>query len=188
MSKKLEEFMKSRIAAITVIAAWTAAACGPPTCPCEAREGHEASAGAGQVKEHESGMIEEPETDPAAGGSQSGAVKEALLELFRHCHSGEIEKAAAYVLYRGSDEKGAWKRTCSYAEADERDQVEEVCAAINGYLHEGGNPEFLEFSTETESEGQWLVWKVRFKAAGGSQEAFFAFLAVGGGYAIGDID
>jgi len=175
---------------IMAIAAWITGACGPPSCPCEAREGHEAAGGARQVQEGVGAKEKEADREPAsaAEGTQAEAVKEALLELFRHCNSGEDEKAAAYIVYRGSDEKGAWKRTCNYADPDERDQVEGVCAGIKGYLHKGGNPEFLEFTTETESEGQWLVWKVRFILPDETPEAYFAFLRVGEGYALGDID
>jgi hypothetical protein len=182
--------MRITQAAAALIAAWVTTSCGPPTCPCEAREGHEASGKAGQVqvKEHESGMIEEPETVRTDEVSDAEDVKQALLELFRHCHSGEYEKAAGYIVYRGSDKTSAWKRTCSYADPDEKGQVEEVCSAIKGFLQEGGNPQFLEFTTETESEGQWLVWKVRFEAAGGPEEIFFAFLRLGEVYALGDID
>lgn len=184
--------MKLECTAILVIAAWTAWACGPPSCPCEAREGHEAASADEKSKpEPEAGEGEEaPEQKPVASteGDKAEAVREALLQLFRHCQGGEIEKAADYVVYRGSDEMGAWKRTCNYADPDERNQVEGVCAAIRDFLKEGESPEFLEFETETESEGEWLVWKVRFKKSGGAEEAWFAFLRVGDGYALGDID
>jgi len=184
--------MELKGTAIMVMTAWMAGACGPPACPCEAREGHEAGGGDGKVKpEPEAGEADEgpaPAPDVSAEGAKAEAVQEALLQLFRHCQGGEIEKAADYVVYRGSGEKGAWKRTCNYADPDERDQVEDVCAAVMGFLHEGSSPEFVEFQTETESEGEWLVWKVRFKAPDGAEEAWFAFLRVGEGYALGDID
>lgn len=183
--------MKLKRTAIVAMAAWMTGACGPPSCPCEAREGHEAAAGAGNEQQVQADA--DPKASPAAEGTDAEgtdaeAVKAALLELFRHCNSGEAEKAAAYIVYRGGDGEEAWKRTCNFADPDEQKQVEGICDRIKGYINMAGNPEFLEFTTETESEGQWLVWKVRFILPDEVLEAYFAFLRVGEGYALGDID
>ena len=51
-------------------------------------------------------------------------------------------------------------------------------------LLRGGKPEFVAFETETEPEGEWLAWTVKF----GENKAVFAMLDIDGQIALGDID
>ncbi|MFH1436246.1 MAG: hypothetical protein ABIJ56_11065 [Pseudomonadota bacterium] len=138
---------------------------------------------------------EEPKEEPPAGEPETKpplakdeAVKQAALKLFEHCKNGENEKAAAYIIYRGPDVERKWKSVYRYDVEAEKEPVDEICADIKQMLAASSSYEFTQFETETESEGEWLVWEVEFQTGGGADKAYFAFLRVRDSYALGDID
>lgn len=128
----------------------------------------------------------EPETKPSL--SKDEAVKQAALKLFEHCKNGENDKAAAYIIYRGPDVERKWKSVYRYDVEDEKEQVDEICADIKQQLAASSSYEFTRFETETESEGEWLVWEVEFQMGGSVDKLYFAFLKIRDSYALGDID
>ena len=115
-------------------------------------------------------------------------VKRGLKELFGLCQARDLRKAAAYCVYRGSDERRRWRDVYNPAEKDERAEVTQICARIRAYLDEGAGYEFVRFRTRRESEGEWYWWQVKFRRGKNVQKASFAFLRIRGRYLLGDID
>ena len=125
---------------------------------------------------------------PSPSDSKEEKTRESLEQLFSLCASGDFEKAAGYIVYRGSDESREWKDTCTYSNEEEKEQVNSVCARINEYMAGGSRYSFGGFSTEEEPEGEWLALEVSFTSPGKQEKAIFAFLEIGGRCALGDID
>ena len=124
----------------------------------------------------------------AAPSGKAAAVKQSLLKLFDLAQAEKCEEAAAYVVYSGrADEKRRWKDTSNYANLVEKAQVDAICGRLRNAL-KSGPPTFKSFQSETESEGEWLIWTVVFGSGIEELEMHIACLAVDGGYAVGDID
>lgn len=137
---------------------------------------------------------DEAQAGPAEGQqpppptSKEEKARESLETLFSSCASGDFEKAAGYIVYRGSDKAREWKDTCTYAGDEEKEQVHSICARINEYQAGGSRYSFIEFSLEEESEGNWYVLEVAFTSPDEKESAVFAFLEINGRFALGDID
>lgn len=104
------------------------------------------------------------------------------------CQAGAVDRAAAYCVYRGPDERRRWRDVYNFAKEDERAEVVDICNRITAYLDESRGYDFVRFTTKRESEGEWNVWQVRFRRGKSVEKASFAFLRVKGRYALGDID
>jgi len=142
----------------------------------------------GKMQEELSGQPASEEGVAETPDPEGIKARKSLLELFDFCGSGDYEKAAEYIVYRGPDETRKWKSVCDYGNAEEKKQVEGVCGRIKGYLTISDRFELGQFTTEEESEGKWLVWEVIFFAGEKKEKVYFAFLQVGERYAVGDID
>lgn len=119
--------------------------------------------------------------------SKSEKVRDRLIELFSLCKQDKFSEAASYIVYRGSDETRKWNDVYDSSNAAEMKEVKQVCIGIKYDLENGGDIEFAEFKTETESEGEWCIWKVQFNS-GKKNKVYFAFLEINGKYCLGDID
>jgi hypothetical protein len=111
------------------------------------------------------------------------AVRARLTELLALAEKGDAAAAAGYVVYRGPDEARKWKDVCDYTKDPEKTQVDSVLRRI-AEIRKAGPLVPDGFERKTEGEGEWLALK--YKA--GDKPVLFAFLAVKGTYALGDID
>lgn len=120
--------------------------------------------------------------------SKSDKVKQRLIELFELSQNDDFKAACSYIVYRGEDSTRQWIDYLNENNTDELKYAREVCKEIKSYLLGCPDYEFKKFSTETESEGQWCVWKVDFCTTGQVKTKYFAFLKIKGKYCLGDID
>jgi hypothetical protein len=120
---------------------------------------------------------------PAAAPSEEDAVRARLSELLALAEKGDAAAAAGYVVYRDPDETRKWKDVCDYAREGDRMPVDSVLRQIGEVLKSGPlAPQ--GFQRDTESEGEWLI----LTYTAGERRVAFAFLAIKGTYALGDID
>jgi len=131
--------------------------------------------------------------------ADSAAVAKTLRELLSICKNvdfadpkttdlGTFYKAAPYIVYRGDDATRKWKDFTDYSKEDEKKQVNEICYRINGSVNQDDHYEFVQYVTQTESEGKWCAIIVSFTKKGKQQKLLFAFLKIKGRFALGDID
>lgn len=109
-------------------------------------------------------------------------TRAALESLFASVRAGDVNAAAARIVYRGKDKDRKWKSVYD-ADKDDALDIKRAMEDIRRKLGDG-EPEFIEFRSERESEGEWLVWKVKTEKG----EAWFACLDIDGTIALGDID
>jgi hypothetical protein len=102
--------------------------------------------------------------------------------------SGMFYKAAPYIIYRGSDEKRAWKDFANYSIAEEKIGVDAVCTRINESVNRDSSYKIVKYITKKESEGRWHVLMISYIRNGTEKKAAFAFLKIGSRFALGDID
>jgi hypothetical protein len=102
--------------------------------------------------------------------------------------SGIFYKAAPYIIYRGSDEKRAWKDFANYSNAEEKKGVDAVCTRINESVNRDSNYKIVKYVTEEESEGIWHILMINYIRNGAEKKAAFAFLKIGNCFGLGDID
>ncbi|MDF1702633.1 MAG: hypothetical protein P1V36_15900 [Planctomycetota bacterium] len=121
-----------------------------------------------------------PAEQPATPQARTQA---ALQDIFALVRAQDTAALAPRIVYRGEDETRPWKDVCRYDAPDEKPRVDKMAARV-GKLLGDGTPVFSAWRSETESEGTWLVWKV--KGVAGS--AWFACLEIDGVIALGDID
>ncbi|NBC18831.1 MAG: hypothetical protein GVY18_16125 [Bacteroidetes bacterium] len=127
----------------------------------------------------------------AGGGTPEERVRHTLDELFAICQSadGDYRGAGQYVAYRlRADEDRRWNDTYDTSDPDELSAVNRICYDVNGYLNDSDGYTFGTFTTETESEGTWLIQEVLFDQGDAEVAAQFAFLEIDGQPALGDID
>jgi len=120
--------------------------------------------------------------------SKSDKVKERLLELFELSQNDDYKSACSYIIYKGEDKTREWKDYLDENNSDELKDSKQICLRIKSYLIECSEYEFKKFSTETESEGEWCVWKVDLFTSGKIKTQYFCFLKIKGKYCLGDID
>jgi hypothetical protein len=102
---------------------------------------------------------------------------------------GRFYKAAAYIVYRGSDKLRAWKDFVQYNNKEERDETDGICKKVNRTVNlEGSAYKIAKYFTEKESEGTWHVLIVSYTADGVEKKVAFAFLKIGKRFGLGDID
>lgn len=119
--------------------------------------------------------------------SKSEKVKTRMIELFELVKENNYSDAASYLVYRGEDKSRKWKDHYDYNNETEGLDVDRLCKEINAMLTGGGGYEFVKFRTETESEGQWCIWELKFENIPDSK-FYFACLKIKGKYCLGDID
>lgn len=119
--------------------------------------------------------------------SKSEKVKTRLVELFGLVKDNKYSEAAAYFVYRGVDTARKWNDYCKYDTDEEKLAVDRACKEIKNMITDGGDYEFVKFQTETESEGQWCIWELKFENKP-DKKIYFAFLKIKGKYCLGDID
>lgn len=132
--------------------------------------------------------------------SDSAKVATTLTELLNICANvdfgdpktqelGTFYKAASYIVYRGENEKRKWKDIADYTKPEDKKGVDEVCFKINSTVNQDKNYKFIQYRTETESEGTWYAIIVSYtNKRGVNKEAAFAFLKIKGKFVLGDID
>ena len=125
---------------------------------------------------------------PGGGGAnplatKEGRAKAALEVLFAAVRQGDAAEAARHIVYRGADKARKWKSVCDYSQDEDKPHVDRLMARIGPWIGDDA-VEFVEFRSETESEGEWLVWKVK----GSGATAWFACLDIDGTVALGDVD
>ncbi|MDA1195768.1 MAG: hypothetical protein O2894_11360, partial [Planctomycetota bacterium] len=124
----------------------------------------------------------DPTPGPAAPPDQRDRTRAAILEIIELARADNGPGLAARVVYRGDDPARRWKSVCNYADPEEKRYVDSTAARIKKDMVTG-ELAFVEWRSETESEGTWLVWKVK-----GATAAWFACLDIDGTVAVGDID
>lgn len=120
--------------------------------------------------------------------SDKEKVKQTIIKMFELVEAGKSNELAEYIVYRGNDKVRKWKDYCRYDNPEEKHQVQNLHQKIViKYLPY--KYEFVKFQTQKESEGEWLVWEMKFYTEGDDpREVYFAFLKVKGQYLLGDID
>jgi len=155
--------------------------CNPETGYCESEE---------SVGEDPAQLASAGEPDSAPPIDKREGARWAMEKLIGICGSDDWSGAADLVAYRGDDPARRWKDVCDYSVPDEKQHVDDACSFIAGLLQAPGyaGHEFVEFWRDEESEGEWLVWVVVFDYGQETEQVVFASLAIGGSYALGDID
>lgn len=131
--------------------------------------------------------------------SDSAKVAETLKELAKICRTvdfadtntyklGTFYKAAKFIIYRGDDEKRAWKDFANYKNSEEKEGVDNVCLRINRTINQDTNFVITKFETYAEREGKWHILHIDYMKKGEIKKVAFAFLFVKGRYGLGDID
>jgi flagellar biosynthesis GTPase FlhF len=120
--------------------------------------------------------------------SKDEAVKATLERLFALCAVNNYDKAADYLVYRGPDKTRKWKDSLNPTNPEERKAAEGACRSIKSMLEDLGDFQYEKFFTQKQSEGEWLAWEGTFNKSGNKEKYLFAFLDIGGRYALGDID
>lgn len=135
-----------------------------------------------------------------ANKADSAQVAKTLHELLKICRSvdfadpkviqlGTFYKAAPYIVYRGDDEKRAWKVMSDYKNEYEKKGVDDICERINRTANrDSAGYKITRYITKKESEGIWNVLMVSYKIKGVERTAAFAFLKIGNKFGLGDID
>jgi len=123
------------------------------------------------------------DTPANATSSPQDRARAALTQLFSDVRSGDNAAAAGHLVYRGRDKARKWKSLCDYKQPTDKMQVDAICKRLRQWLGTG-DVEFVSFRSDTESEGTWLVWRV--KAPGAT--AMYACLDIDGTIALGDVD
>lgn len=115
-------------------------------------------------------------------------VKQTIKKLFELVEAGKSNQLANYIVYRGNDKNRKWKDNCHYDVEEEKYQVQNLHQKIaDRYLPY--KYEFVNFFSEKESEGEWLVWEMKFFTGDDeTKKVYFAFLKVNDQYLLGDID
>jgi hypothetical protein len=131
--------------------------------------------------------VEGPPAAPPKEPTPADRTKARLEELFTVVRAQVPSAAAPFVVYRGKDPARRWKDVSNYADEEEAKHVDAVFQRAWNLLVRG-TPRFLEFRSEKESEGTWLVWTVAFGEGDGATKAELACLEVKGTIALGDID
>ena len=109
--------------------------------------------------------------------------------MFELVEAGKSNELAEYIVYRGDDKNRKWKDHCRYNVEEEKHQVQNLHQRIvSRYLPY--KYEFLKFFSQKESEGEWLIWEMKFETEDNERpkKVYFAFLKVGDRYLLGDID
>lgn len=125
--------------------------------------------------------------EASASKAIAAQVRGDIESLIGHCKANNVNKAAAFVVYRGRDKARRWQDVSDATQMEDRVRVESVCRQINALLEGSTGQTFADFRTESESEGVWHLWKIRFDGSS-PQERVFAMLKVKGHFALGDID
>ena len=122
-----------------------------------------------------------------AQNEEADEVKKTMLEMFELVEDDQVVPLARYIVYRGKNAERKWKDISNSWEEDEMMRVKLIKAMIkNQFLPY--KYEFVNFHSETESEGTWYVWEMKYNKDGEDKKMFFAFLKIKGKYALGDID
>lgn len=122
-------------------------------------------------------------TPPEPTAAPKARTQAALEEIFALVRAGDPAVLAPRVVYRGEGDARSWKAVCRYDTPGDKQRVDAVAARVAKILGASA-PAFLAWRSETESEGTWLVWKVK----GAASSAWFACLEIDGVIALGDID
>ena len=131
--------------------------------------------------------------------SDSAKIASTLRELLIICRNvdfadpntttlGTFYKAAPYIIYRGDDQKRAWKDYANYKNGTEKEGVDEVCYKINRTVNQDTNYVITGYEKNTESEGVWHVLFIEYIRKGEKKKMAFAFLYVKNRFGLGDID
>ncbi|MBP6721500.1 MAG: hypothetical protein KA239_04200 [Bacteroidia bacterium] len=116
-------------------------------------------------------------------------VKAALDSILQKARLGDCNGMAPLLVYREGDGNDAWHRGLRYETPEEQLAAEKECAKLQVLVTGLQAHEYLEFATEKEREGEWLIWKVALHYQDGeNDEKVFAFLKIGAQYLLGDID
>jgi hypothetical protein len=124
----------------------------------------------------------ESAASPAPSGIEA-AVRARFTELVAAQKAGDPAKLAAFVVFKGRDESRKWKDVCNYTGEEDKVRVDSFVRQLNEVFVDGA-PVPESFSTEKESEGEWLL--LHCKA--GEKKVTFAFLKLKDTLAVGDID
>jgi hypothetical protein len=97
-------------------------------------------------------------------------------------------KAAPYIVYKGNDEKRAWKSICNYNNPEDKKRVDEMYTRIKKSTSLDSNYKIIHYLTEKESEGVWYILVTELKKNGELQHVAYAFLKLDNHLYLGDIE
>lgn len=120
--------------------------------------------------------------------AREAAIREALFALIHAAAREDATAACQHIVYRLDGQPARrWKSVYDPKNPNELAEARAICQRILSYLKQG-SPTVTTFRTEKESEGEWLLHTVTFGEGENALRATFAWLAVPGGVALGDID
>ncbi len=121
------------------------------------------------------------------GASLEGKTKDRLIEVIKLIKADNRPELARHVIYRGENEARKWKAVSDYTVEEEKANVDRVCKRMAKFVALG-EPTFVDFKADKQSEGVWLVWKVRFGEGDKAKTIHMACLEINGRPELGDLD
>ncbi|MEI7736935.1 MAG: hypothetical protein WCI49_15810 [Ferruginibacter sp.] len=97
-------------------------------------------------------------------------------------------KVAPYIVYKGEDEKRAWKSICNYNNPEDKKRVDGMYINIKKSTRLDSNYTIIRYLTENESEGVWHILVAQYKKNSELQHVAYAFLKLGNHFYLGDIE
>ena len=115
------------------------------------------------------------------------AVRVRLEELFQHIRTGDLEKAASYIVFRGKDTARRWRDVLHYADEHDRKELERVAKVLKEFLKQTGSSYHYQVFL-FDPEGPWYVWNLSYDLGGNTPSVAFAFKKIGNNFCLADID
>jgi hypothetical protein len=112
-------------------------------------------------------------------------IQTKVLELIGYAKEKNTELIARNAVYSGDDEIRRWKSALNPSDVKEFEKGQELLKQINSIIEScTTSATFDRFDYEKESEGVWLVQKMKC----GNKNIFFAFLKIDGKLLLGEIN
>jgi hypothetical protein len=111
-------------------------------------------------------------------------LQQLSAQIMEYVRTGNGEKLAPLLVYRGNDAARRWQDSCSFANAEDKDYIEPFIQSNAALAQQCKTMTFGKLRSDRESEGIWFVLPVTC----GNRQKIFAFLYVKGAFRLGDVD
>lgn len=112
-------------------------------------------------------------------------IQSKVMELIGHAKENKTELITQNAVYNGDDEARRWKSALNPSDVTEFEKGQNLLKQINSIMEScTTSATFDQFDYEKESEGVWLVQKMKC----GNKNIYFAFLKIGGKLLLGEIN
>jgi hypothetical protein len=112
-------------------------------------------------------------------------MQDKVKELIGYAQENKTEQLTLNSVYNGDDEARRWKSALNPSEVKEFERGSELIKQINAIMEScTTSATFDSFDYERESEGVWLVQKMKC----GNKNIFFAFLQINGKLLLGEVN